>query len=194
MASRPTGTLTFLFTDLEDSTRLVQVLGDRYPDVLADSRRIQREAIAASGGETIDVRADEIFAAFAEADAAVSAALAAQRHFAENDWPDDIGVRVRMGLHTGTASVGEDGYTGLDVHRAARISSAGHGGQVLLSHETRTLVGAPVRDLGEFELTGLPEPERLYQLVADDLPGDFPALRNARRTFPPRIFWTSASE
>jgi DNA-binding NarL/FixJ family response regulator/class 3 adenylate cyclase len=180
MASRPTGTLTFLFTDLENSTRLVQVLGERYPDVLADARRLQREAIETAGGQAIDVRADEIFASFEDADAAVSAALAAQRRFAEHDWPDDVGVRVRMGLHTGTASVDKDGYTGLDVHRAARISSAGHGGQVLLSHETRTLVGAPVRDLGEFDLTGLPEPERLYQLVAEDLPTEFPALRNAR--------------
>jgi len=89
-------------------------------------------------------------------------------------------VRVRMGLHTGTASVGENGYTGLDVHRAARISQAGHGGQVLLSHAARTLVQAPARDLGDFDLTGLPEPERLYQLVDDDLPSEFPALRYAR--------------
>ncbi len=180
MADRQSGTLTFLFTDLEDSTGLVSELGDRYPAVLADSRRIQREAIEATGGEEIDVRADEIFAAFRDADAAVEAALAAQRGFAAHEWPPGTRVRVRMGLHTGTASVGENGYTGLDVHRAARISQAGHGGQVLLSHATRTLLRAPVRELGDFDLTGLPEPERLYQLVADDLPSEFPALRNAR--------------
>jgi DNA-binding NarL/FixJ family response regulator/class 3 adenylate cyclase len=180
MASRPSGTLTFLFTDLEDSTGLVGGLGDRYPAVLADSRRIQREAIQRAGGQEIDCRADEIFAAFDDAAGAVEAALAAQRAFAEHAWPEDARVRVRMGLHTGTASVGEDGYTGLDVHRAARISQAGHGGQVLLSHETRTLVQAPVRELGDFDLTGLPEPERVYQLVADDLPTEFPALRYAR--------------
>jgi DNA-binding NarL/FixJ family response regulator/class 3 adenylate cyclase len=181
MTSRRTGTLTFLFTDLEDSTGLVRDLGDGYPAVLAESRRLQREALEAVGGEEIDCRADEIFAAFEDASAAVDAALAAQRAFARHEWPGDSRVRVRMGLHTGTASVGEDGYTGLDVHRAARVSQAGHGGQVLLSHETRTLVQAPVRELGDFDLNGLPEPERLYQLVADDLPTEFPALRNARR-------------
>jgi DNA-binding NarL/FixJ family response regulator/class 3 adenylate cyclase len=180
MKRRANETRTFLFTDIEDSTGLVRDLGDRYPAVLAESRRLQREAIEAAGGEEIDVRADEIFAAFDDANAAVEAALAAQRRFASYDWPVDGCVRVRMGLHTGTASVGEDGYTGLDVHRAARISQAGHGGQVLLSHETRTLVQAPVRELGDFDLSGLPEPERLYQLVADDLPTEFPPLRNAR--------------
>jgi DNA-binding NarL/FixJ family response regulator/class 3 adenylate cyclase len=180
MASRPTGTLTFLFTDLEDSTGLVGDLGDGYPAVLAESRRIQREEIEVVGGEEIDCRADEIFAAFGDAERAVEAALAAQRTFSEHEWPEDARVRVRMGLHTGTASVGEDGYTGLDVHRAARICQAGHGGQVLLSHATRTLVQAPARELGDFDLTGLPEPERLYQLVADDLPTEFPALRYAR--------------
>jgi DNA-binding NarL/FixJ family response regulator/class 3 adenylate cyclase len=180
MSSPTNETRTFLFTDLEDSTGLVRDLGDRYPALLADSRRIQREAIEAAGGEEIDCRADEIFAAFDDASAAVEAALAAQRAFAEHEWPEEARVRVRMGLHTGTASVGENGYTGLDVHRAARISQAGHGGQVLLSHATRTLVQAPVRDLGDFDLIGLPEPERLYQVVVDDLPTEFPALRNAR--------------
>jgi DNA-binding NarL/FixJ family response regulator/class 3 adenylate cyclase len=180
MTDRANETRTFLFTDLEDSTGLVRDLGDRYPALLADSRRLQRDAIDAAGGEEIDVRADEIFAAFEDANAAVEAALIAQREFAKHEWPEQAHVRVRMGLHTGTASVGEDGYTGLDVHRAARIAQAGHGGQVLLSHETRTLVHAPVRELGHFDLSGLPEPERLYQLVADDLPTEFPALRNAR--------------
>jgi DNA-binding NarL/FixJ family response regulator/class 3 adenylate cyclase len=178
--TRRSGTLTFLFTDLEDSTGLVRDLGDRYPAVLADSRRIQREAIDANGGEEIDCRADEIFAAFEEAAGAVEAALAAQRAFAGHAWPNGSRVRVRMGIHSGTASIGEDGYTGLDVHRAARISQAGHGGQVLMSHATRTLVDAPVRELGDFDLTGLQEPERLYQLVADDLPTEFAALRQAR--------------
>ena len=180
MASRRTGTLTFLFTDLENSTRLVRELGDGYPALLADSRRLQREAIEAAGGEEIDCRADEIFARFEDAPAAVRAALAAQRAFAEHEWPDGARVRVRMGIHTGTASIGDDGYTGLDVHRGARISQAAHGGQVLLSDATRTLVQAPVRELGDFDLTGLPEPERLYQLVDDDLPSEFPGLRNAR--------------
>jgi DNA-binding NarL/FixJ family response regulator/class 3 adenylate cyclase len=180
MTNRRSGTLTFLFTDLEDSTGLVRDLGDRYPAVLADSRRIQRDAIGAAGGEEIDCRADEIFAAFDDAGSAVEAALAAQRAFAEHTWPDGARVRVRMGVHTGTASIGEDGYTGLDVHRAARISQAGHGGQVLLSHATFTLVQAPARELGDFDLTGLQEPERLYQLVDDDLPTEFPALRYAR--------------
>ena len=181
MTSTPTGTLTFLFTDLENSTGLVRALGDGYPAVLGESRRIQREAIETAGGQEIDVRADEIFASFEDAEAAVAAAIEAQREFARHGWPDDSSVRVRMGLHTGTASVGEDGYTGLDVHRGARIGQAAHGGQVLLSHATRTLVAAPVRELGEFDLNGLPEPERIYQVVADDLPTEFPPLRYARQ-------------
>jgi DNA-binding NarL/FixJ family response regulator/class 3 adenylate cyclase len=181
VTSVPTGTLTFLFTDLENSTGLVRELGDGYPEVLADSRRLQREAIDAVGGNEIDCRADELFASFEDASAAVGAALAVQRAFAEHAWPEGARVRVRMGLHTGTASVGDDGYTGLDVHRGARIGQAAHGGQVLLSHATRTLVAAPVRDLGDFELNGLPEPERIYQVVADDLPSEFPPLRYARQ-------------
>jgi DNA-binding NarL/FixJ family response regulator/class 3 adenylate cyclase len=180
MSQLPSGVVTFVFTDLEDSTGLVRELGDGYPDVLAESRRIQREAITASGGHEIDCRADEIFAAFEDAAGAVGAAADVQREFARHSWPDGTRVRVRMGLHTGTAAIDGDTYTGLDVHRAARISQAAHGGQVLLSQATRTLVDAPVKELGDFDLNGLPEPEPLYQLVVDDLASEFPPLRFAR--------------
>jgi DNA-binding NarL/FixJ family response regulator/class 3 adenylate cyclase len=181
MSSLPTGLVTFVFTDLEDSTGLVRTLGDRYPAVLADSRRIQRYAIEAHAGHEIDCRADEIFAAFEDPAGAVGAAADVQREFARHPWPDDAKVRVRVGMHTGTAAIDGDSYTGLDVHRAARIGQAGHGGQVLLSHATRTLVAAaPVKELGDFDLNGLPEPEHLYQLVVDDLPSEFPPLRFAR--------------
>jgi DNA-binding NarL/FixJ family response regulator/class 3 adenylate cyclase len=182
MNDLPTGTVTFMFTDLEDSTGLVRGLGDDYPTLLEDSRRIQRAAIQAVGGSEIDARADELFAAFVEASDAVDAALRLQRAFGAYEWPEGARVRIRVGLHTGTASVSPspDGYTGLDVHRAARISASGHGGQVLLSQATRNLVGAPVKDLGEHELNGLPDPERIFQLVADDLPSEFPPLRFAR--------------
>jgi DNA-binding NarL/FixJ family response regulator/class 3 adenylate cyclase len=176
----PTGTVTFLFTDLEDSTGLVGELGDGYPAVLADSRRLHREAIETAKGHEIDCRADELFAAFEDASAAVEAAFAVQRAFVAHPWPGDAHVRVRIGLHTGTPSIAEDGYTGIDVHRAARICQAGHGGQVLLSQPTRTLVETSIRELGDFDLNGLPEPERIYQLVADDLPSEFPPLRFAR--------------
>jgi CheY-like chemotaxis protein len=111
----------------------------------------------------------------------VAAALDAQRALLAETWPDGAAVRVRMGLHTGTALDAGAGLIGLDVHRAARISAAGHGGQVLLSARTAALAEGSVRDLGSYELAGLPEPERVFQLVADDLPYDFPALRRGRR-------------
>jgi DNA-binding NarL/FixJ family response regulator/class 3 adenylate cyclase len=175
----PSGTVTFLFTDLENSTGLVQRLGEAYPDVLAEARRLLRAATSDAGGREIDAHGDELFVAFSDAPAAVTAALGAQRAFVAHEWPDDAPVRVRMGIHTGRPSLGDDGYTGLDVHRAARIASSGHGGQVLLSQQASTLVPDGVRDLGEHRLTGLPEPERIFQLVADDLPSEFPPLRFA---------------
>ena len=174
------GDLTFVFADIEGSTRLVERLGDRYAAVLASTRRLIRTAAGDAGGREVDVRGDELFLAFDEPQSAVDAARAVQRAFATHPWPDDARVRVRIGMHTGRATVGDEGYVGIDVHRAARISSAGHGGQVLLSEQTSNLVTADVKDLGEHDLNGLPEPERIFQLVAPDLESEFPPLRFAR--------------
>ena len=183
MADLPTGTVTFLFTDVEGSTALVGELGDEYGRVLTEHRRLLREATAASNGHEIDARADEFFAVFQRTRDAVEAALRAQREFGAYAWPPRGTVRIRAGIHTGEPAVGESGYEGLDVHRVARICAAGHGGQVLVSQTTRNLLEAgqvleaEFQDLGEHELRGLPRPERLFQLVAPDLPSEFPPLR-----------------
>jgi DNA-binding NarL/FixJ family response regulator/class 3 adenylate cyclase len=179
----PTGTVTFLFTDIEGSTELVGRLGDAYSDAMAEHRRILREAVVAANGLEVDSRCDEFFAAFQRTRDAVTAALAGQRQLAAHDWPGDRPLRVRVGIHTGEPLLGESGYEGLDVHRVARICAAGHGGQVLVSQTTRNLLEAgqvpeaEFQDLGEHELRGLPRPERIFQLLAPDLPARFPALR-----------------
>jgi DNA-binding NarL/FixJ family response regulator/class 3 adenylate cyclase len=169
--SLPGGTVTFLVADVEGSTRLLDALGDGYVGAIGEVRRILRDEIAGGGGFEVDARGDELFAVFAEADAAASAALAAQRRLAEAG-----DVRVRMGLHTGQPMLGEDGYVGLDVHRAHRIGNSGHGGQVLVSETTSSLLAnAAVLDLGRYRLRDLPNPERIFQLGA----GEFPPLRDA---------------
>jgi class 3 adenylate cyclase len=186
MAAFPSGTVTFLFTDIEGSTKLLQQLGDEYAGVLSDHRRILREAFGANGGTEVDTRGDALFYSFPRARAAVAAAVAGQRSLAAHAWPVGAEVRVRIGLHTGEPAVGDEGYVGVDVVRAARICSAGHGGQVLLSEATRALVGSDipegvaVRDLGAQELKDLPA-ERLYQLELPEGPRSFPAL-NSHRT------------
>jgi class 3 adenylate cyclase/CheY-like chemotaxis protein len=172
---------TFLFTDIERSTSLLRKLGPEYCEVLASSRTLLRRALSAHGGREVECRADESFSLFDSAKAAVEAAAAAQRSLLEATWPDGAAVRVRMGVHTGIAIDSGHGLVGLDVHRAARLSSVGHGGQVLLSQRSAALSGAQVRDLGSYELSGLPDPERLFQLLDEDLPTDFPPLRFARR-------------
>jgi DNA-binding NarL/FixJ family response regulator/class 3 adenylate cyclase len=176
----PVGIVALLFTDVEDSTRLVQELGDEYSAVMADHRRLVREAVADNGGHEIDCRGDEFFVAFASTRDAAHAAIEAQQALAAHDWPTASPVRVRIGLHTGEPTPAEGGYVGLDVHRAARICSSGHGGQILVSHATHELLAADeydFRDLGEHELKGLPRPERIYQLVAPGLEEAFPPLR-----------------
>ena len=183
MPDLPTGTVTFLFTDVEGSTELVGRLGDAYSAAMADHRRILREAVAASNGQEVDARGDEFFAAFQRTRDAVTAALAGQRNLAEHEWPGDTPLRVRVGIHTGEPLLGESGYEGLDVHRVARICAAGHGGQVLVSQTTRNLLEAgqvpeaEFQDLGEHELRGLPRPERIFQVLAPELPAKFPPLR-----------------
>jgi predicted ATPase/class 3 adenylate cyclase len=181
----PSGTVTFLFTDLEGSTRLLQQLGtERYAQALASVRRLLRAACAQRQGHEVDVTGDGSFFAFAHAPAAVAAAAQAQRALAAHKWPAEARVLMRMGLHTGTAQVAGDHYIGLDVHRAARIAAAGHGGQTLLSWATCALAeaelldGVTLRDLGAHRLKDLRRAERLYQLVLSDLPNDFPPLNS----------------
>ena len=181
MATPPEHELTFFFTDIERSTGLVRSLGSEYCDVLAASRALLRSAVAEHGGREVECRADEFFAVFTDARAGVDAAREAQRALRDVAWPGGASVQVRMGVHTGTALDAGDGLVGLEVHRAARISAAGHGGQVLLSERTATLAEAEVRDLGVYELAGLPESEQLFQLLAEGLPSEFPPLRRARR-------------
>ena len=179
MVVLPVGRVTLLFADIEGSTRLVQDLGDEYATVLQECRRLLRTAVAANDGFEVDCRADERFAVFQEADAAVTAAVGAQSAIAAHPWPDGLAVRVRIGLHTGQPSIEGDAYLGLDVSRAARICSAGHGGQTLLSASTRDLLAShtQVTDLGTFALAGVPDPERLFQLRAPGLPSRFPPPR-----------------
>jgi class 3 adenylate cyclase len=179
----PGGTVTFLFSDIEGSTRLLEQLGDRYGDVHRDHRRILREQLTQVGGQEIDTQGDAFFFCFQRARDAVAGAVAAQRGLAAHQWPDGTDVRVRMSLHTGEPVVGEEGYVGVDVHRAARICAAGHGGQVLLSGTTAALVAGGLPDgveevaLGEVRLKDLERPERVYQLAIEGLPRDFPPLR-----------------
>jgi YVTN family beta-propeller protein len=181
----PRGTVTFLFTDIEGSTRLLQRLGERYSNVLGTHRRILREAVSAHDGHEVDTQGDSFFFVFARANAAVAAAISAQRGLAAHEWPDDGEVRVRMGLHTGEPIFGDERYVGLGVHRAARIGAVGHGGQILLSSATSELVddeaaGVSIRDLGSYRLKDLDRPERLYQLDVDGLETAFPPLKAQR--------------
>jgi peptide/nickel transport system substrate-binding protein len=184
-AERPTGTVTFLFTDIEGSTRLLKQLRDDYGTALADHQRIVRDALAAHDGWEIDTQGDSFFAAFRRAKDAVAAAVDAQHDLAAHEWPDGAQLRVRMGMHTGEPAVGGERYVGLGVHRAARIAAAGHGGQVLVSQTTRELLRddpppkVSLRDLGEHELKDMDEPERIYQLVAPGLADDFAPLKTA---------------
>ncbi len=172
--------LTFLFCDLENSTGLAERLGGSYPSLLADARSLLRRAVADAGGREIDCRGDELFCVFDDAGGAAAAALAAQRAFGAHRWPAGERVRVRIGFHTGEAASADDGLVGVDVHRAARICQAAHGGQVLASGDAARTLATPVRELGEFEFTGMRAPEHVFQLLADDLPDEFPPLRNAR--------------
>jgi DNA-binding NarL/FixJ family response regulator/class 3 adenylate cyclase len=181
----PHGTVTLVFTDVEGSTQLVQRLGDRYAHVLDDHRRLFREAVEGGNGVIVDQRGDEFFVVFSDAKAAAEAAVAAQKAFAAHEWPPDVHLRVRMGLHTGEPNIRDATYFGLDVHRAARICQAGSGGQILLSQRTREELdsGHEVDDLGEHQLPGIDQPERLFQLKAAGLPAQFPPLSTARRGF-----------
>ena len=173
MHGLPSGTVTFAFTDIEGSTELMKSLGERYGEVLGRHRQIVRETFATANGVEIDMQGDAFFFAFKRARDAVGAAVEVQRTHAATEWPAAAVVRVRIGLHTGEPAVGEEGYLGLDVVRAARICTAARGGNVLLSETTRSLVGTTLPDgvaifpRGERHLKGIDEPERIYELAID---------------------------
>jgi DNA-binding SARP family transcriptional activator/class 3 adenylate cyclase len=181
----PSGTVTFLFTDIEGSTRLVRRLRDEYAGLLATHHRLLRDAIARFGGHEVDTQGDAFFVAFRRARDAIKAAADAQRAFAAEAWPAGGEVKVRMGIHTAEPGVAETGYHGLGVVRGSRIGSAAHGGQVLLSAATRALVdsddvgGLSFLDLGSHRLRELEQPEQIFQLLIDGLPQAFPPLRAA---------------
>jgi class 3 adenylate cyclase len=179
----PSGTVTMLFTDIESSTKLLRQLCDRYGDRLRDHQDLLRAVAASHGGRVVDTQGDAFFFAFPTSKAALVAGVEAQRQLAAHPWPDDVHVRVRMGMHTGEPAQSSDGYLGIDVVNAARICSAAHGGQLIVSESTRALARSDpppeirFRDLGEFALAGLDEPQRLYQVESAGLVDSFPPLR-----------------
>jgi predicted ATPase/class 3 adenylate cyclase len=183
MVELPTGTVTFLFSDIEGSTRLLHELGDRYADALEQHRRLLREAFDRHGGVEVGTEGDSFFVAFARARDGLAAAADGQRALASYRWPADLPFRVRMGLHTGEPLVTGSNYVGVDVHRAARVMAAGHGGQIVLSQTTADLSAGDLpeatslRDLGEHSLKDLTLPQRLFQLSVDGLPDTFPPLK-----------------
>ncbi len=177
MPNLPSGTVTFLFSDIEGSTALLKELGDeQYAELLRTHRRIVRETFGLYHGQEIDTQGDAFFYSFHRAREAVTAAVTVQRQHAEEAWPQGVTVRVRLGLHTGEPAVGDDGYTGLDVVRASRIAAVGRGGQVLLSDTTRAIVagdlpdGVSIRSLGDQPLKDIDQPEPLHELHIDDVP------------------------
>ena len=176
MRELPRGTVTFLFTDIEGSTRLLHELGDRYADVLAEHRRVLRESFDRHGGVEVDTQGDAFFVAFPDAAEAVAAAAEAQAAL------EGGLVLVRMGLHTGSPTLCDEGYVGADVHLGARVAAAGHGGQVLLSGATRALVDADVTDLGEHRLKDFDQAAAIFQLGS----ASFPPLKTISNTNLPR--------
>jgi ABC-type oligopeptide transport system substrate-binding subunit/class 3 adenylate cyclase len=188
----PEGTVTFLFTDIEGSTELLKQLRDQYQSLLSDQRKILRAAFEKWGGYEVDTQGDAFFVAFPRATDAVKAVMEIQRGLAEHDWPAGVEVRVRMGLHTGEPWVSDEGYVGMDVHRAARIAHVGHGGQVLLSETTAPLLrdelpeGVILLDLGRHRLKDMKGPEHIQQLMIEDFPGEFPPLKSLE-VLPPEV-------
>ncbi|MDP9253312.1 MAG: adenylate/guanylate cyclase domain-containing protein [Chloroflexota bacterium] len=183
IASLPRGMVTFLFTDIEGSTGLLRHLGDGYATLLRDVRALIRKSVREAGGHEVDARADEFFAVFRQPARALDAAVGIQRSLQKRDWPDGAEVCVRIGIHTGRTTLTETGYVGIAVNTAARVCSAGHGGQILLSSASREAladgdaIGMKFRTLGRYALAGLPEPEALFQVHAADLRVKFPKLR-----------------
>src|SRR5712691_1651631 len=180
--------VTLVMTDIESSTVLLRRLGDRYGDFLNEVRAILREAVLRGSGREIDARADEFFAVFEGAGAAIEAAVAIQRELGSRAWTHGLEVRVRVGIHSGEPTLTDVGYIGLPVHTAARVCSAAHGGQIVVSAATRVAIGTAApsgirfRSLGRHRLAGLPEAETLFQLQARGLRVDFPKPRVGRRS------------
>ncbi len=191
-AALPTGFVTLLMSDIEASTVLLRKLGDRYGDLLNEVRGILRAAVSRASGREIDARADEFFAVFERAGAAVATAVAVQRELGNRTWTDGVEVRVRIGIHSGRPTVTDVGYIGLAVHTTARVCSAAHGGQIVVSAATRAAIatsppsGIRFRSLGRHRLAGLPEAEMLFQVQAQGLRATFPSPRTERRRSPRR--------
>ena len=189
-AALPTGFVTLLMTDIEASTALLRRLGDRYVDLLTDVRGMVRAAVLRASGREIDARADEFFAVFERATAAIEAATAFQRELGTRAWTGDLDVRVRVGIHSGRPTLTDVGYIGLAVHTTARVCSAAHGGQIIASAETRAAVGesAPkgirFRSLGRHRLRGLPDVQTLFQVQAEGLLSSFPKPQTGRGSGP----------
>jgi class 3 adenylate cyclase len=183
MSTLPEGTVTLLFTDIEGSTRLLQELGEAYEELLTDHRRLLRSQFEENGGVVVDTQGDAFLVAFGRARDAVIAAVEAQHALAAHDWRGSARPRVRMAIHTGEPSHVGEGFVGLSVHRAARICSVGHGGQVLLSLTSSDLVqdhlppGVALLDLGEHRLKDLDRPEAIVQLVIEGIPPVFTPLK-----------------
>ena len=186
--SLPSGTVTFLFTDIERSTQLMQEMGEKYVQAQVEHHKILRAAFQSGAGRELRTEGDSFFCVFESALDACGSAAQAQREFAVHAWPDDKPIRVRIGLHTGEAPIVGNEYIGLDVHHAARVAAAAHGGQVVLSDVTRSLVESSLpkdltlRDLGMHRLKDLARAERLFQLVIEGAPDTFPALRTLDST------------
>jgi class 3 adenylate cyclase len=187
-ADLPTGFVTLLMTDIESSTALLRGLGDRYGTLLNEVRDLVRSAVSRAGGREIDARADEFFAVFERPAAAIEAAVAMQRALGDHAWPDGVKVQVRVGIHSGRPTLTDAGYIGIAVHTTARVCSAAHGGQIVVSAATRAAVGeAPpsavrFRSLGRHRLPGLPDAEALFQVQASGLRVSFPRPRTGRST------------
>jgi class 3 adenylate cyclase len=182
-ATLPTGFVTFLLTDIEASTALLRQLGDRYADLLNDVRGVVRDAVLRAGGREVDAHADEFFAVFERAVAAIEAAVSIQRALSDRTWPDDLDCRVRVGIHSGRPTLTDSGYIGLSVHAAARVCWAANGGQIVVSGEAKAAIegslpaGISFRSLGRHRLPGLTRAEALFQAEAEGIPADFPRLR-----------------
>lgn len=179
----PKGRVALLFADVEDSTGLLTELGDRWPPVLNQLRRLLRAETKAGGGHVVDTRADEFFAAFGQPTQALAAAIAMQRAIAHHEWTDGIGMRVRIGVHAGRPTLNSAGYVGIAVNTVARICDAGHGGQILVSAAVRDAVeledGVELTSLGRHRLRGIPDDHELFQATSSGLARTFPALRTS---------------
>ncbi len=181
--SVPSGFVTMMLTDIEGSTRLLDCLGDGYGGVLDEVRSIQRAATVEAGGFVVEERADEFFGAFASPRAAVETAIAIHRAICARAWQGDADVRVRIGVHAGYPTVAGANYIGMAVHTAARICSASHGGQIVISGDTKTALtdlvpdGVSFRRLGRYRMRGIPDEHELFQVRADGLATRFPPVR-----------------